>query len=172
MSSADFRPDLKATILDILSENRLMALATVRPDGWPQNTIVGYANDNLRLYFAVSRESQKLANIDREPRVSIALGHDGGGRIRGLSMAAFVTEVRDLHEIDRVNQLVRDRYPDVSAFAPRTASVALLRATPVLISVIDLAASPGQPILVKVGRDLSVEPTFAAGEHDAEAPPP
>lgn len=159
MSAADFRPDLKATILDILTENPLMAVATVRPDGWPQTTIVGYANDDLRLYFAVSRESQKLANIAREPRVSIAIGHRGGERIRGLSMAAFANEVRDLHEIDQVNRLVRERYPEVSAFAPRTASAALLRATPALISVIDLSTGPGQPILVKVAPDLSVEPT-------------
>lgn len=170
MPTPDLRPDLKPTILDILAENRFMVVATVRPDGWPQATVVGYAQDDLKLYFAVSRESQKLANIAREPRVSIALGHEGGEWIRGLSMAAFAIEVRDLHEIDRVNQLIRERHPDVSTFAPRSANAALLRATPVLISVIDLSTGPGQPTLVKVGRDLSVEPTFAAGDHDAARP--
>ena len=30
--------------LQILNDNRVMSIATVRPDGWPQTTIVGYAN--------------------------------------------------------------------------------------------------------------------------------
>jgi hypothetical protein len=56
-------PDLKNEILDLLAENRFMAVATIRPDGWPQATIVGYANLDLQLYFAVGDDSQKLANI-------------------------------------------------------------------------------------------------------------
>lgn len=175
MASADFKPDLKATILDILAENRFLALATVRPDGWPQATMVGFVNDGLQLYFAVSSESQKLANLAREPRVSIALGRggygrDGAERIRGLSMAAFAIETRDLAEIDRVNQLVAERHPDASTFAPRTAAAALVRATPVLISVIDLSMRPGQPTLVKVGTDLSVTPTTASHPPQGRTP--
>lgn len=166
MATLEVHPDLKQTILDIMAENRVMAVATLRPDGWPQTTLVGYANEDLHLYFVVAGDSQKLANIGREPKVSIALGHRGGERIRGLSMAAFASEVRDLKEIDRVNQLVRERYPDASTFAPRAAAAALLRATPVLVSVIDLSTGPGRPTLVKVGRDLSVEPTAAAGSDE------
>ena len=47
--------------IQILEGHRTMAIATVRPDGWPQTTIVGYANDGLLLYFLISRSSQKLA---------------------------------------------------------------------------------------------------------------
>src|SRR5665213_882310 len=98
--ASDF--ELKAKIIALLDENRVMTVATVRPDGWPQATMVGYAHDDLTLYFVVARTSQKLANIERDPRISIALGrlsieigqagHDG---IRGLSMAARVSEVTD-----------------------------------------------------------------------------
>jgi hypothetical protein len=42
----------------ILDENRLMAIATIRPDGWPQNTIVGYANAGFTVYFLIFRASQ------------------------------------------------------------------------------------------------------------------
>ena len=31
--------------VDILDKYRLMAIATLRPDGWPQATMVSYAND-------------------------------------------------------------------------------------------------------------------------------
>ena len=62
--------------IEILDQNRLMALATIRADGWPQNTMVGYANDGLLLYFVVSRQSQKFANIQKDDRVSLVVGRD------------------------------------------------------------------------------------------------
>ena len=42
---------LKAKILALLNNHRLMSLATNRPDGWPQVMTVGYVNDDLTLYF-------------------------------------------------------------------------------------------------------------------------
>ena len=38
-------------ILQLLDAHRNMTIATLRPDGWPQATTVGYANDGLTLYF-------------------------------------------------------------------------------------------------------------------------
>ena len=49
--------------LDILDSNKIMTIATVRPDGWPQATIIGYANEGWSLYFPIYRDSQKFANI-------------------------------------------------------------------------------------------------------------
>jgi nitroimidazol reductase NimA-like FMN-containing flavoprotein (pyridoxamine 5'-phosphate oxidase superfamily) len=34
-------------ILTILDQRRIMTIATLRPDGWPQATTVGYANEGL-----------------------------------------------------------------------------------------------------------------------------
>jgi len=42
-----------------------MTLATLRPDGWPQATTVGYVNDGLTLYFLCGLDSQEPANIAR-----------------------------------------------------------------------------------------------------------
>lgn len=56
--------------VEILEAHHLMAIATVRPDGWPQATMVSYANEGLLIYFVISRESQKFANIERDPRGS------------------------------------------------------------------------------------------------------
>ena len=60
----------------ILDSHRIMAISTVRPDGWPQTTIVGYANDGLAIYFIIFRSSQKFANIQHDDRVSIAVGEE------------------------------------------------------------------------------------------------
>ena len=147
---AKLEPKLK--ILELLNENRVMCVATIRPDGWPQATMVGYVHDDLTVYFAVARISQKLANIEREPRISIALGHDRPDRLRGLSMAAHAAEVTELAEIDHLNALMLERYPGQVMFSPRETSTAVLRATPEVISVIDLPKGPGEPELVQIGR--------------------
>lgn len=150
------RLEPKAEILGLLSENRVMCVATLRPDGWPQATMVGYVHDDLTLYFVVARISQKLANIAREPRISIALGHDRPDRLRGLSMAARAAEVTELAEIDHLNALILERYPGQVMFSPRETSTAVLRATPESISVIDLPKGPGEPELVRVNDETSI----------------
>jgi len=150
------RPDPKAKILELLDENHVMSVATVRPDGWPQASLVGYVHDDLTLYFAVARISQKLANIALEPRISIALGHDTEGRIRGLSMAAHAGEVTDLTEIERLNALMQGRYAERRLLWPREASSAILRARPSVISIIDLAKGAGEPELVEVSAEATV----------------
>lgn len=47
-----------------------MTMATIRPDGWPQATMVGYVNDGYLLYCFVARNTQKFANVERDPRIS------------------------------------------------------------------------------------------------------
>jgi uncharacterized pyridoxamine 5'-phosphate oxidase family protein len=148
--------ELKAKILALLGENRVMSVATIRPDGWPQVTMVGYVHDDLTLYFAIARTSQKYANIARDPRVSIALGQDQPDRIRGLSMAARAMEVIDIEEVMRLNALIAARYPEQSVFAPREAAAAVIRAMPKVISVIDLSKGPGRPELVQVTSETVV----------------
>lgn len=148
--------ELKATILEILNENRIMSVATCRSDGWPQVTMVGFVHDDLTLYFSIARDSQKYANIAREPRVSIAIGHDQPDHIRGLSMAARVAEVTDLDEIRRLNTLIQTRYSHYAVFAPREAASAVMRAEPEVISMIDMSKGPGRPTLLQVSSETSV----------------
>ena len=56
-------------ILSLLDQHGIMTIATLRPDGWPQATTVGYANEGLTLYFLCGPESQKAANLARDERV-------------------------------------------------------------------------------------------------------
>jgi general stress protein 26 len=138
--------------LQILAENRIMGVATLRADGWPQATMVGYLHDGLTLYFVIARTSQKLANIVRDPRISIAIGqHDAGGPdLSGLSMAATAAEVTDADEVRRLNAMILERYPEQAIFNPHGASVAVMKASPVVISIIDPAGGLDQPALLRV----------------------
>jgi nitroimidazol reductase NimA-like FMN-containing flavoprotein (pyridoxamine 5'-phosphate oxidase superfamily) len=147
-------------VLSVLSENRVMAVATLRDDGWPQATMVGYVHDGLVLYFAIGRGSQKLANMARDPRISIAIGHHEAGDSgpRGLSLAATVSEVNDPGAVRRLNELIQERYPEQAVFTPQGASIAVMKALPVVISLIDPSSDQGAPLLLRVDRSGALRP--------------
>jgi nitroimidazol reductase NimA-like FMN-containing flavoprotein (pyridoxamine 5'-phosphate oxidase superfamily) len=147
-------------VLGVLSENRVMAVATLRDDGWPQATMVGYVHDGLVLYFAIGRGSQKRANMARDPRISIAIGHHEAGESgpRGLSLAATVSEVTDPGAVRRLNDLIQERYPEQAVFTPSGASIAVMKALPVVISLIDPASGQDKPLLLRVDRSGALRP--------------
>src|SRR5262245_27939539 len=64
---------IRQKILTLLDQHRIMTIATLRPDGWPQATTVGYVNDGLTLYFLCGLDSQKAANLARDERVSLTI---------------------------------------------------------------------------------------------------
>ena len=88
---------LKQKILGLLDGHRIMIIATLRPDGWPQATTVGYVYEDLTLWFLCGLESQKAKNLALDNRVSITIDHDTPDTmsITGLSMAARAHRVSD-----------------------------------------------------------------------------
>src|SRR4029078_8523108 len=104
---------IRKKILPPRAKHRKMPIATLRPDGWPQATTVGYGNDGLTLYFLCGLNSQKDQNIARDNRVSITIDHDIPQvmEIRGLSMAAHATAVTDRNEAEKALRLLMLKYP-------------------------------------------------------------
>jgi nitroimidazol reductase NimA-like FMN-containing flavoprotein (pyridoxamine 5'-phosphate oxidase superfamily) len=134
--------EIKRKILALLDEHRIMTIATLRPDGWPQATTVGYANEGLTLYFLCGLDSQKAANLARDDRVSLTVDHDTAQvmEITGLSMAAHAHEVVDRAEAEKVLRLLMLKYPPqpgLSLAMPTPADVRIFRVTPTVISVLD-----------------------------------
>jgi nitroimidazol reductase NimA-like FMN-containing flavoprotein (pyridoxamine 5'-phosphate oxidase superfamily) len=131
---------IKAKILELLEEHRLMTIATNRPDGWPQATTVGYANDGLTIYFLCGPQSQKAQNIARDNRVSLTIDHDVSDpmAITGLSMAAMVEPVRAPAEVSKATGLLMKRYPEYAAYpAPNPDQILIMKVIPKVISVLD-----------------------------------
>ena len=151
--------DLRDLAVRLLDEHRIMTIATNRPDGWPQATVVGYANDGLTIYCFVSRLSQKYANIMRDKRVSIAIASDFSDplQIKGLSLAAKAVPVEQRNEFDRACDVFMKRYPEYATWPrPDPAIAPMLRITPEIISVLDYSKGFGHSDLVSVSPgDLS-----------------
>ncbi|ABE62764.1 pyridoxamine 5'-phosphate oxidase-related, FMN-binding protein [Nitrobacter hamburgensis X14] len=93
----------------LLDEHRVMTVATNRPDGWPQATTVGYANEGLTLYFMCGLNSQKANNLARDDRVSLTIDHDTDQlmAITGLSMAGHAQPVTDPADGEKILRIVK-----------------------------------------------------------------
>ena len=61
--------EIRRKILALLDQHRIMTVATLRPDGWPQATTVGYVNEGLVIYFLCGLNSQKAQNLARDDRL-------------------------------------------------------------------------------------------------------
>lgn len=157
MSDADPTPvhgRAVTAVVDLLHRERLMTLACNRPDGWPQATTVGYLNEGLNLYFIVARTSQKFVNLQADPRASVAIRSESGSRGDGVgvSMAGRVVEVVDPQTVQRLNQKVIERYPDVHAYCPSGDSVAVLHFRPTIISAVGVTGGRSTPQTFAVGQ--------------------
>ena len=138
----------------VLDRYRVMTVATLRPDGWPQATMVGYANQGLRLFFVVSRRSQKLSNVSRDERVSIAIGSDTRDpwAIEGLSMSARARVLQRAEDWDHGYALLRSRHPEFAALPKlNPESAAVIEARPELITILNYKKGFGHADTIQVG---------------------
>ena len=132
--------------IEILDRHRQVAISTVRPDGWPQTTIVGYANQGWTVYFLIFRESQKFANISGDDRVSIAVSGEASslGEIKAVYAGAHAAEVTDQAERTRAWRLMMERHPNLADFGlPDDSETALMRATCKYVSTVDYSKGIG-----------------------------
>lgn len=134
-------PALQAQSLTLLEQHRAMSLATLRPDGRPQATPVGFAHGGLRRCFSCDPDSQKAANLARDDRVSLTLEQDPPQMraLTGLSMAARAQRVVDRNELDRAQQLRLHRYSEphsIPGLMPRADARCIFRVTPEILSVL------------------------------------
>ena len=145
--------EIRNKILALLDQHRIMTIATLRPDGWPQATTVGYVNVGLTLYFLCGPDSQKAKNLAHDDRISLTIDHDTADlmAITGLSMAAHAQPVEDLAEVEKILRLLPLKYPDAPPLPiamPRPDQIRIFRVTPMVISVLDYTKGFGHTDLV------------------------
>jgi nitroimidazol reductase NimA-like FMN-containing flavoprotein (pyridoxamine 5'-phosphate oxidase superfamily) len=144
--------------IEILDAHRIMSIATVRPDGWPQNTVVGYANDGLLVYFMISRASQKLANIQKDERVAIAVAREPEDvrKIRAVFAGALASEVTDPDQREHAWKLLAERHPNLADYElPDPSQSAMMRALCKHISILDFEEGLGHADELTVGAGIA-----------------
>jgi nitroimidazol reductase NimA-like FMN-containing flavoprotein (pyridoxamine 5'-phosphate oxidase superfamily) len=171
---------VREVIIGLLEEHRILSIATNRPDGWPQATVVSYCNDGFVIYFFSDRDGQKVQNISHDPRVSAAIAKDTHRPldIKGLSLAGRAVVVDDTSEVDHAYRLLLARFPEYRVLPkPNRREIALVRITPEIVSVVDYSKGYGHADLMRVTEDDLAEfierrRHHWAGEHHDRAAEP
>ena len=130
----------------ILNRQRIMAVSTVRPDGWPQTTIVGYVNQGFDIFFLIFRSSQKLANIQHDDRISIAVAPEPSElrELQAVYAGAHAREITDQAERDEAWRLLMERSSNLAGFSmPEAQQAAFMKATCKYVSLLDFSQGIG-----------------------------
>jgi len=137
----------------ILAGANDMTIATIRGDGFPQATTVSYVSDGLTIYFGCDPNSQKARNITQNNKVSLTINleYSDWNHIEGVSMAALAERITDAEEMEKMGQLMAEKFPQVAAFIPEDSDdMALFRVTPKVVSLLDYSKGFGHTEMVEL----------------------
>ena len=106
---------LSEPVRRLLEEPNFGSLATVRPDGGPQVSTVWVDTDGERVVINTAQGRQKPQNLERDPRVAIAVV-DRNNPYRQAVIRGRVVEITEQNadaHIDRMAKkyLGKDTYP-------------------------------------------------------------
>lgn len=91
---------------DLLERPLFAHLATVRPDGAPQSSVMWFAWDGEHVRFTHTRERQKFRNLAHEKRVAFSV-HDPDDPYRHMEVRGEVVAIDDDTDVDFYKSLQR-----------------------------------------------------------------
>lgn len=147
----------------ILNVHRTMAISTIRPDGWPQTTIVGYANRGFDIDFLIFRESQKFANILRDDRISIAVASEPEDfrTVQAVYAGAHAAEITEKADRQAAWRRMMERHPIFAGSQiPELEHATFMHARCKYISVLDYTQGMGhrEEFIVEDDGTLTASP--------------
>ena len=122
-----------------LDEERVLTCATIGPGGRPHLMPLWYVREGNTLLAWTYGKSQKVKNLEREPRATVQLeaGRDVYGELRGAMLECDVTIEHDPARVSEFGMKLMARYAGVEPSPEARASVlqqaakrVLLRFTP------------------------------------------
>ena len=97
------------THADLLERPLFAHLATVRPDGAPQSSVMWFDWDGARIRITHTKRRQKFANLEKDPRLSFTIADPDDG-YRSLEVRGVVEEVMDDDETASFYQRLQRRH--------------------------------------------------------------
>ena len=103
------------THADILESNALAHIATIGPNGEPQNNPVWFGWDGKNIKFSQTKTRQKYHNIQRNPNIAISIV-DPQNPYRYLEIRGTVERIEEDPNLDFINEMAKkylgeDKYP-------------------------------------------------------------
>ncbi|RNI25255.1 PPOX class F420-dependent oxidoreductase [Flexivirga caeni] len=93
---------------DLIADNHLATLATIRRDGRPQLSNVSYAYDPTRdlIRISVTDGRAKTANLRRDPRATVLVNGNSGWSYAVADVTAILSPVATRPDDDSVEELI------------------------------------------------------------------
>lgn len=157
---------MEHTAVKILNTHRIMAISTVRPDGWPQTTVVGYANEGFELVFLIYRSGQKFANIGHDDRISIAVAAEPAelSELKAVYAGGHAREIIDADGRAKAWKQLMERHSNLAGFRiPDAGEAVFMSMTCNYVSVLDFSQGIGHREQLTVD-DSGVPVDVAAGK--------
>ena len=101
--------ELPENYRDLLERPLFAHLATVRPDGAPQSSVMWFDWDGQVLRITHTKTRQKFANIENDPRVALSVA-DPDDQYRYLEIRGRVEKVEDDDETASFYRDLQHRY--------------------------------------------------------------
>jgi PPOX class probable F420-dependent enzyme len=112
-------PTLTDAHKGILDKKVFAFVTTLNPDGSPQTTPVWVDHDGERIRFNTDRSRIKIRNLERDPRVSVAMV-DPDDPYTGVLVVRGTTRLIDEGADDHIDRLTK-KYTGQDRFPWRTA---------------------------------------------------
>ncbi len=147
--------ELPGPVLEYLSAQNTLTLATASPTGTPHAATFLYVNDGPSLYFWSKSSAESSRHIDQNPLVAFTIDEytDDLSQTRGVQGIGECSPLLSGEQIARVADLFGQKFPSLSPGA--TMSISFYRITPTEIQFIDNRRS----------RSLSSPGVFGAEFH-------
>jgi uncharacterized protein YhbP (UPF0306 family) len=147
--------ELPGPVLEYLSAQNTLTLATASPTGTPHAATFLYVNEGPSLYFWSKASTESSRHIDQNPLVAFTIDEytDDLSQTRGVQGIGECSVLLSGEQIARVAALFGEKFPSLSPGA--TMSISFYKITPTEIQFIDNRRS----------RSLSSPGVFGADFH-------
>jgi CRP-like cAMP-binding protein/uncharacterized protein YhbP (UPF0306 family) len=129
--------ELPGPVLDYLSAQNTLTLATASPTGSPHAATFLYVNEGPSLYFWSKSTAESTRHIDQNPLVAFTIDEytDDLSQTRGVQGVGECSVLLSGEQIARVADLFGQKFPSLSPGT--TMSISFYRITPTEIQFID-----------------------------------
>jgi nitroimidazol reductase NimA-like FMN-containing flavoprotein (pyridoxamine 5'-phosphate oxidase superfamily) len=105
--------DIKEEIIQYLSKRKFITLATANKEGDPLSHTVAYINKGPDVYFSTNKQSRKVKNILKNPKIAYSLYDpvEHLDEIRSLQVEGKATLISEKKVSDEVLSLLRKKFP-------------------------------------------------------------
>lgn len=137
MSTEQDAVDVPPHVVDYLSGQNTLTLATASPGGVPRASTFLYVNDGPNLFFWTKPHTTTARHLEQNPVVSFAIDDyaDDLRQTKGVQGSGECSVILSGEQIARVADLFGQKFPDLSPGA--TMSISFFRITPTEIEFID-----------------------------------